>query len=77
MPVKARALNQDYGQDPPAKDGKLSCDLTAERFVDSLLATGRYHDTEGRLDAERLIADVRRIQVALALTGSKEAPRYG
>jgi hypothetical protein len=42
--------------------------LTAERFVDSLVATGHYHDTEGKLDAERLIADVRRIQVALALT---------
>jgi hypothetical protein len=69
--MRARALSHDYGQEGTVSNDKSGRDLTAERFVDSLLGTGRYHDTDGKLDAERVVADARRLQVALALTASK------
>ena len=66
--MKARQLSQDSCQEPTLSNGKSARDLTAERFVDSLVATGRYHDNEGKLDAQRLVRDVRAIETALILT---------
>jgi hypothetical protein len=66
--MRARALSHDHGQEATVSSDKSGRDLTAERFVDSLLGSGRYHDADGKLDIERLVADVRRIQVALTLT---------
>jgi hypothetical protein len=57
-----------------AGDGR---DYAAERLLDSLLRTGRYHDAAGELDVNRLISDVRAVQVALLLTGAGRGQEKG
>jgi len=66
--MRARALSGDYGQELATGNGKPERELVAERILDSLLATNRYHSAEGVLEVDRLIRDVRAIETALILT---------
>jgi hypothetical protein len=69
--MKARQLSGDRGQVRSERD------LSGERILDALIATNCYHDDTGRLDVERLVRDVRAVQVAMRLSsqldGRKES----
>jgi hypothetical protein len=62
--MKARQLSEDCGQTNRRSDR----DMSAERILDALSATGRYHSQADHLDVDRLVSDVRRLQTAMALT---------
>jgi hypothetical protein len=62
--MKARQVRKACAQTNRRSDR----DMSAERILDALIATGRYHGQGDQLDVDRLVSGVRRLQTAMALT---------
>jgi hypothetical protein len=70
-------LKEDSMKDCAKTDRRSDRDLSAERILDALIATGRYHSQGDQLDVDRLVSDVRRIQTAMALTRLDQGGHLG